>query len=97
MITLPTWRSFFNSLLKGMLMFMFFFVGYMYGVNNSHQEIMDNQSRIAYLEKMTLSQQKEIDLLKNHSLEAEYIKATIENLTKRITALEALIKSKEIK
>ena len=70
-------------------------VGYSIGFSQNYNEIQNNKDKIAWLQQKTFDQQKEIDAFKIYVVKAENLEYQMNDLIKRITSLETLIKSRK--
>ena len=70
-------------------------VGYSIGFSQNYNEIQNNKDKITWLEQKVFDQQKEIDAFKTYVVKAENLEYQMNDLIKRITSLETLIKSRK--
>jgi peptidoglycan hydrolase CwlO-like protein len=69
-------------------------VGYSIGFSQNYNEIQNNKDKITWLQQKTFDQQKEIDAFKAYVVKTKNLEYQMNDLIKRITSLEALIKSR---
>lgn len=89
-----SYKQFINGCIKATLMLAYMAVGYSIGFSQNYDEIQDHKDKIAWLQQKTFDQQKEIDSFKAYVVKAENLEYQMNDLIKRITSLEALIKSR---
>lgn len=90
-----SYKQFINGCIKAILMLAYMAVGYSIGFSQNYNEIQNNKDKIAWLQQKTFDQQKEIDAFKIYVVKAENLEHQMNNLIKRITSLETLIKSRK--
>lgn len=90
-----SYKQFINGCIKAILMLAYMAVGYSIGFSQNYNEIQNNKDKIAWLQQKTFDQQKEIDAFKIYVVKAENLEYQINDLIKRITSLETLIKSRK--
>lgn len=90
-----SYKQFINGCIKAILMLAYMAVGYSIGFSQNYNEIQNNKDKIAWLQQKTFDQQKEIDAFKIYAVKAENLEHQMNDLIKRITSLETLIKSRK--
>lgn len=90
-----SYKQFINGCIKAILMLAYMAVGYSIGFSQNYNEIQNNKDKIAWLQQKTFDQQKEIDAFKIYVVKAENLEHQMNDLIKRITSLETLIKSRK--
>lgn len=90
-----SYKQFINGCIKAILMLAYMAVGYSIGFSQNYNEIQNNKDKIAWLQQKTFDQQKEIDAFKIYVVKAENLEYQMNDLIKRITSLETLIKSRK--
>lgn len=90
-----SYKKFINGCIKATLMLAYMVVGYSIGFSQNYNEIQNNKDKIAWLQQKTFDQQKEIDAFKIYVVKSENLEYQINDLIKRITSLETLIKSRK--
>ena len=88
------YKQFINECIKAILMLAYMAVGYSIGFSQNYNEIQNNRDKITWLQQKTFDQQKEIDAFKAYVVKAENLEYQMNDLIKRITSLETLIKSR---
>lgn len=89
-----SYKQFINGCIKATLMLAYMAVGYSIGFSQNYNEIQNNKDKITWLQQKTFDQQKEIDAFKAYVIKTENLEYQMNDLIKRITSLEALIKSR---
>lgn len=90
-----SYKQFINGCIKAILMLAYMAVGYSIGFSQNYNEIQNNKDKIVWLQQKTFDQQKEIDAFKIYVVKAENLEHQMNDLIKRITSLETLIKSRK--
>lgn len=90
-----SYKQFINGCIKATLMLAYMAVGYSLGFSQNYDEIQNNKDKITWLQQETFDQQKEIDAFKAYVVKAKNFEYQMNDLIKRITSLEALIKSRK--
>lgn len=90
-----SYKQFINGCIKAILMLAYMAVGYSIGFSQNYNEIQNNKDKISWLQQKTFDQQKEIDAFKIYVVKAENLEHQMNDLIKRITSLETLIKSRK--
>lgn len=90
-----SYKQFINGCIKAILMLAYMAVGYSIGFSQNYNEIQNNKDKISWLQQKTFDQQKEIDAFKIYVVKAENLEHQMNDLIKRITSLETLIKNRK--